>query len=296
MGKKFLSLIIIPHTKSKSRTLSFSKKTVKAALWGSIIGAAVILGLTGDYLRIQFSRQSYQRLLSENETQQETLKQYEGSIGTLQEKVKGFETRITQLNEMLGLREPGKMTSLSNGDYPRDGQALPSSPPPQLSSSKIQTMEQKTVDIQKNLDTLMTFVENQAARLGSTPSIMPTMGLISSPFGYRLDPFTRERTFHYGLDIVAAYGNPVITTADGFVLKINNDKMLGVSIVMSHGFGYTTLYGHLSRVSVRVGQKLKRGDIIGSVGSTGKAIGPHVHYEVLINDRPVNPYAYLLQE
>jgi murein DD-endopeptidase MepM/ murein hydrolase activator NlpD len=295
MGNKFLSLIIIPHTKSKSRTLSFSKKTIRVALWGSIVGAAVILGLTGDYLRIQFSRQSYRRLLSENETQKETLKQYEGSIGTLQEKVKGFEGKITQLNEMLGLREPGKMTSLSNGDYPHDGQAL-SSPPPQLSPANIQKMEQKTVDIQKNLDTLTTFVENQAALLASTPSIMPVAGLISSPFGYRLDPFTRERAFHYGLDIVAAYGNPVLTTADGFVLKINNDKMFGISIVMSHGFGYTTLYGHLSRVSVRVGQKLKRGDIIGSVGSTGKAIGPHVHYEVLINDRPVNPYAYLLQE
>lgn len=295
MGNKFLSFIIIPHTKSKSRTLSFTKKTVKIALWGSIIGAALILGLTGDYLRIQFSRQSYRRLLSENQTQKETLKQYEGSIGTLQEKVKGFEDYTKKLNEMLGLREPGKLESLTQGDYPRDDQGL-SNPAPQLSSANIQSMQQKTVDIQKNFDTLLSFVENQASRLASTPSIMPVAGLISSPFGYRLDPFTRERAFHYGLDIVAAYGNPVVTTADGFVLKINNDKMFGISIVMSHGFGYTTLYGHLSRVSVRVGQRLKRGDIIGSVGSTGKAIGPHVHYEVLINDRPVNPWAYLLQE
>ncbi len=130
-----------------------------------------------------------------------------------------------------------------------------------------------------------------------TPTIKPVVGgLISSAFGYRSDPFTGRRTFHWGIDIVAAWGNPIIAPADGFVLKVRSDKYLGNSVTISHGLGVTTLFGHLSKIGVREGQKLKRGDVIGNVGATGKALGPHLHYEVHVNDKPVNPYFYLLDE
>jgi len=296
MGKKFLSLIIIPHTKSRSRTLSFSKRAAKTAMWGAIIAGVLILTVTADYVRVRLTHQSYRALLSENHQQKETLQQYEGSIGALQEKVKGFEDRLAKLNLIAGLKSSEKLENPGVGDYPRDSQMISSSQVPP-SAGNIQTIQQKTDDIQKNLDTLMTFFESQSARLAMTPTINPVEGgLISSSFGYRTDPFTKMWTFHYGLDIVAAWGNPVRATADGFILKINDDKLLGKSIIISHGLGFTTLYGHLSKISVGEGQRIERGDVIGNVGNTGKAMGPHVHYEVRINDKRVNPYYYLLEE
>lgn len=296
MGKKFLSLIIIPHTKSRSRTLSFSKRGAKTALWGAIVAGILILTVTVDYVRIRLTHQSYRALMSENHQQKETLQQYEGSIGALQEKVKGFEDKLAKLNLIAGLKSPDKLENPGVGDYPRDSQMISSSQV-QSSAGNIQTIQQKTGDIQKNLDTLTTFFESQSARLASTPTINPVEGgLISSSFAYRTDPFTKMWTFHYGLDIVAAWGNPVRATADGFILKTNDDKLLGKSIIISHGLGFTTLYGHLSKISVGEGQKVKRGDVIGNVGNTGKAVGSHVHYEVRINDKRVNPYYYLLEE
>jgi murein DD-endopeptidase MepM/ murein hydrolase activator NlpD len=296
MGKKFLSLIIIPHTKSRSRTLSFSKRAAKAAMWGAIVAGVLILAVTADYVRVRLTHQSYKALLSENQQQKETLQQYEGSIGALQEKVKGFEDKLAKLNLIAGLKSPEKLENPGVGDYPRDSQMISSSQVPS-SAGNIQTIQQKTDDIQKNLDTLTTLFESQSARWAMTPTINPVEGgLISSSFAYRTDPFTKMWTFHYGLDIVAAWGNPVRATADGFILKINDDKLLGKSIIISHGLGFTTLYGHLSKISVGEGQKVKRGDVIGNVGNTGKAMGPHVHYEVRINDKRVNPYYYLLEE
>ena len=296
MGKKFLSLIIIPHTKSRSRTLSLSKRAAKTAMWGAIVAGVLILTVTADYVRVRLTHQSYKALLGENHQQKETLQQYEGSIVALQGKVKGFEDKLAKLNLIAGLKSPDKLENPGVGDYPRDSQMISSSQV-QSSSGNIQTIQQKTIDIQKNLDTLTTFFESQSAQLASTPTINPVEGgLITSSFAYRTDPFTKMWTFHYGLDIVAAWGNPVRATADGFILKINDDKLLGKSIIISHGLGFTTLYGHLSKISVGEGQKVKRGDVIGNVGNTGKAMGPHVHYEVRISDKRVNPYNYLLEE
>jgi len=296
MGKSFLSLIIIPHTKSHSRTLSFSKKALKFALWGTIAAGVFILAMTADYIRIKFVGQGYSVLWSENQQQKETIKQYEGSIGVLQEKIKSFENKIDVLNLMAGFKSPDKLQDPGVGDYPRSDQVLSASPP-QISSGNLQNVQQRTDDVQKNLDTLANFFETQSSRLAVTPSIKPVAGgLISSAFGMRSDPFTGQRTFHWGIDIVAAWGNQVVAPADGFVLTIKNDKFYGNSITLSHGFGVTTLYGHLSKIGVREGQKVKRGDVIGNVGNTGKALGPHLHYEVHLNDKPVNPYYYLLDE
>jgi murein DD-endopeptidase MepM/ murein hydrolase activator NlpD len=269
---------------------------IKAMVWTAIIGGVLLALVTIDYVRIRLSSQSHQALLKESRQQKETLKQYEGSIGELQAKVKGFEDRIKILNLWAGFKSPDKLENPGVGDFPRDGQGIPGSPP-QLSTSNLQTIQQKTDDIQKNLDTLSNFFESQSARLASTPTIKPIEGgLITSGFGWRKDPFTGKQAFHYGIDLLAAWGNPVIAPADGFVAKISTDIFYGKSILLSHGLGISTLYGHLSKITVREGQRVKRGDVIGNVGNTGKALGPHLHYEVHVNDKPVNPYYYLLDE
>jgi murein DD-endopeptidase MepM/ murein hydrolase activator NlpD len=154
----------------------------------------------------------------------------------------------------------------------------------------------KAESVEKNLDSLVGMLESQAARLASTPTIWPTQGWVSSPFGYRIDPFTGRRTFHRGIDIATNFGNPVAAAADGSVTEAAYDKFFGRTVIVSHGGGVVTQYCHMEKYVVNPGQKVRRGDILGYVGKTGKALGPHLHYEVRINDTAVNPYNYILEE
>jgi murein DD-endopeptidase MepM/ murein hydrolase activator NlpD len=298
MGKKYLSLIIVPHGKSNYRTLSVTKKTLKILLWSGIVLGVLLAAVTVDYVRIQVMRKTYRAVLSENQRQKETLVQYQASIGTLNQKVESLETYQKKLNLIAGIKSQDVLKDVGVGpvkDAAGEGQTVPGAAP-QLSTANIKSLSQKTDDVQKNFDTLLNFFENRTAQLASTPTIWPTVGMWTSSFGWRADPFTQEQEFHKGIDIAAGWGSPVVATADGSVIAINNDKMLGRSITISHGFGVTTLYAHLNKVLVRIGQKVKRRDIIGEVGNTGKALGPHLHYEVHLNDKAMNPYSYILEE
>jgi murein DD-endopeptidase MepM/ murein hydrolase activator NlpD len=118
-------------------------------------------------------------------------------------------------------------------------------------------------------------------------------GLITSGYGYRASPFGRGRDLHEGLDIAAPYGSPVITTGDGKITFVGWRASYGKSVVIDHGFGFTTLYGHNSRITVTVGQSVKKRQIIAYVGTSGRSTGPHLHYEVRLNGRLVDPRRYL---
>jgi murein DD-endopeptidase MepM/ murein hydrolase activator NlpD len=138
-------------------------------------------------------------------------------------------------------------------------------------------------------------VERREALAASTPSIWPTHGWLTGTFGGRSDPFTGEPGYHQGLDISTEKGQPVYATADGTVESSSYTGNYGNLIVLKHGFGLTTRYGHLSAFGVKPGQDVKRGDIIGYVGSTGRSTGAHLHYEILANDRHINPLQLLTQ-
>jgi murein DD-endopeptidase MepM/ murein hydrolase activator NlpD len=125
------------------------------------------------------------------------------------------------------------------------------------------------------------------------PSIWPVRGQVTAGFGQRMDPFSGEGAFHSGVDISVPFGTKVEATADGIVLEAGPEAGYGSEILIDHGYGLATKYGHLSRIFVVVGQELKRGQVIGAVGMTGKSTGPHLHYEVHIHDTPVNPTKYL---
>jgi murein DD-endopeptidase MepM/ murein hydrolase activator NlpD len=146
---------------------------------------------------------------------------------------------------------------------------------------------------------LLNKLEAKAKALGeeikSIPSIPPVRGVFSSGFGIRRDPFTGGLEFHKGIDLSAPAGTPVVATADGRVEKAEwNSGGYGNVVVINHGRGIKTLYAHLSKILVREGQKVRRGQIIGLVGSTGKSVAPHVHYEVEVNGEAVNPIRYIL--
>jgi murein DD-endopeptidase MepM/ murein hydrolase activator NlpD len=143
--------------------------------------------------------------------------------------------------------------------------------------------------IESRLTLVRTGVERRQALAAATPSIWPVAGYLSSAYGPRRDPFTGGSDFHSGLDISAPKGQPIQATADGLVTTASYQGNYGNLIEVDHGFGITTRYGHLSRFAVTKGQRVRRGDIIGYVGSTGRSTSPHLHYEVLVNGRLTDP-------
>jgi murein DD-endopeptidase MepM/ murein hydrolase activator NlpD len=296
MSKKFLTLVIIPHTKGKHKTISLTEKRLKTV--GGIAGFLVLalIIFLADYIVFQGTRLKYKNLFKENEDQKQTLVQYEETINKLQSNLDDFEDYAKKLNVMAGLKSTETLKEFGVGDADNGGSDPELRGPSESSSGQIVNLESKAEGIEKNLSTLVNFFEDQALRLAGTPSIWPTKGYMSSHWGWRNDPFTGKRTFHYGIDIATHHGNPVVATADGIVLKRTKDKIGGNTIQISHRGGYTTVYCHLSKFLVKTGQKVKRGDTIGLIGKTGKALAPHVHYAVKLNGKNVNPWYYILEE
>ena len=138
-------------------------------------------------------------------------------------------------------------------------------------------------------------VERREALASSTPSIWPAHGWLTGTFGGRSDPFSGEPAFHQGLDISTDKGQPVFATADGSVESATYTGDYGNLVVLRHGFGLSTRYGHMSRFNVKPGETVKRGAVIGYVGSTGRATGSHLHYEILVNGKLINPLQLLTQ-
>jgi murein DD-endopeptidase MepM/ murein hydrolase activator NlpD len=148
--------------------------------------------------------------------------------------------------------------------------------------------------LERSLSVVRVDVERRAEVANATPSIWPALGWLTSNFGQRPDPFTGDAHSHLGLDIAADRGDPVHATAAGKVESAGWSGDYGNLVVVSHAFGLTTRYAHLSKVSVSAGSSVKRGDVIGYVGATGRATASHLHYEVWANGRPVNPLRLLV--
>ena len=127
-----------------------------------------------------------------------------------------------------------------------------------------------------------------------TPSIRPCSGFFVSGFGYRRDPFTGQRKLHEGIDLAGRVGTPIYVTADGVVKYTGYKKGYGLTIIVDHRYGYSTKYGHLSRIKVRPGQRVMRGQIIGALGKSGRSTGPHLHYEVRVSNKATNPLNYII--
>jgi murein DD-endopeptidase MepM/ murein hydrolase activator NlpD len=145
-----------------------------------------------------------------------------------------------------------------------------------------------------DFENLIRELETKRNLLASTPSIRPSDGWITSRFGYRTSPFTGRREFHSGLDISNKTGVKIVATANGKIAYASRKMYIGNLIVIDHGYGRVTRYGHLDKIMVKPGQRVKRGDVIGLLGNTGRSTGPHVHYEVKINGVAVNPLKYIL--
>jgi hypothetical protein len=153
----------------------------------------------------------------------------------------------------------------------------------------------------KSFDEVIKMAMNKEALLAAIPAIQPVankdLKRLASGYGYRIDPIYKVRKMHWGTDFSAPLGTEIFATGDGRVDKVVNDRGgYGKHVLIDHGFGYQTLYGHMSQINVKRGQKLKRGDVIGLIGNTGKSTAPHLHYEVIKDDKKVNPANFFFND
>ena len=160
----------------------------------------------------------------------------------------------------------------------------------------LQRLEREVALREESLQALTAYLTRQKDRLAATPSIWPTRGYVSSKFGIRKSPFTGRQQKHTGIDIAAASGTPIIAPADGVVTFAGGLAGYGRAIVITHGFGFKTFYGHNKKNSVKKGERVKRGQVIGYVGNAGYSTGSHLHYEVLVNGTARDPLKYVLDE
>lgn len=161
-------------------------------------------------------------------------------------------------------------------------------------SKRVDVLSKQLAIQSKSLDEIFALAKAKSKLLAAIPAIQPIkneqMRSLASGFGYRSDPFTKVRKFHAGMDFSARSGTPIYASGDGVVVRADNTASgYGNHVVINHGYGYETLYGHLSAYKVKRGQRVKRGDVIGLVGSTGRSEAPHLHYEVHKGGKPVNP-------
>lgn len=289
MANKFFSLIVVPHHRGNTKKITFSRKKVKILVGILTFLFIALVCLFIDYFSMSDTREKYKALYEENLNQKTTIAQYKVTVNRLKTNVENFENYARKLNIMAGL-EPENVP----GGVGVDNKGRNSSQTMGLAKAEI--VNQRAGGIDDNLNKLVRFFENERTRLVFTPSIWPTNGWRSSDYGNRADPFTGKWTHHYGVDIAAAYGSPVWATADGTVSKVVNELIGGNTIIVNHRFGYTSVYCHLSKFNVKVGQKVKREDVIGFIGRSGKAFGTHVHYEVRLYGKPLDPIDFILDD
>lgn len=158
------------------------------------------------------------------------------------------------------------------------------------------SVHQHALAVELDVQSLTTALLDQKDYLNSMPTLKPTNGWYTSGFGIRNSPYTGKPTMHEGLDLANHVGSPILAPASGIVTYAGARPGYGNLVTMDHGYGIQTQFGHVSRIYVRVGEKVKRGHKIAAVGNTGRSTGPHVHYEVRVNGIPVDPYFYILED
>lgn len=290
MPRRLNTIIIVPHSKAKFVKFSFSTPVLMAVV-GCCVAALVLSVIAIGYSGSAVNRRAeVQRLRVENEQLSDVNQRLEETIAEVQGRLDEFEERTSKLalaagmeTEAMGLQdETGQGDRVgSGGPYDR----LPGSP---------ETLTLQGEWISAKLEMVEQAFDEQEELLSATPSVAPVLGLITDGFGHRRDPFTGRRAFHRGLDISARRGTPIVAPADGIVVFTGRNGGLGKTVRVSHGFGHSTVYGHLDEYSVALGDVVHRGDEIGLLGNSGRSTGPHLHYEVIEDGQSKNPLYYIL--
>lgn len=290
------SIVIANRATGVVRRFTLSRRPV-ATVGAILLSAPVLLGL-GAQWRASTTLAELERtnaaLQVENESYRAATGQLASQISALQSAVDELGTRAgadpVAARAMEKLPSAVKTRAMGGANFgagPIFGSAFGSS------DMAFGVLRDMLGVIEHRLDSVRTGVDRRDALAAATPSIWPVTGWLSSAYGTRRDPFTGGSDFHPGLDISAEHGQPVRATADGSINQASPNGAYGNLVEITHGYGISTRYGHLSRFNVRAGQQVKRGDVVGFVGSTGRSTSPHLHYEIWMNGQLTNPLKLL---
>ena len=289
MRKRFYILFVARDAEGQLRKIPIPLHYAQVFLAGAVIGMLSITGMAGSYARMLMKVMHFNQVRAEKEQLKNRYNVLEKVAQEKDIQVASLGSLASEVSALYGLKSDPVLMNTSTEQI-EDAQVHSSMD--QLYALKHTAMSgAATVGISLGLTRNSTTAD--WVRANSAPNLWPVEGQITGAFGERIDPFNGEGAFHSGVDISAVVGQPVLAPADGTVTFADFLGGYGRAIAMDHGHGITTRYGHLASFSVAAGQFVHRGDVLGYVGLSGRSTGPHLHYEVRINDTPVNPYKYL---
>lgn len=284
MEKRFYTFIIAHHATARLRKIRIPHFVLSAILATSLIGVISIVVMTSTYIRMVTKTSDYNSLRKQKETLQMENSNLRVSASQIAEKLSVIEALAKKLSAQSGLDKGAtRPNAVGIGGV--------SEPAGQLLN--LESLRQNASLLELQLRRLDQYYLERTNQLAAMPSVWPVHGYVTGGFGLREDPLNEGSEFHVGLDISTPYGNRVVAPADGLVIFAEPRAGYGNVIVLDHGFGITSRYGHLSTFNIKEGQRVKRGDVIGFVGSTGHSTGAHLHYEIRVHDTPVNPLKYI---
>ena len=292
MERKFYTFLLFPGAHGKLRKIRLPFYAVYMVLALSVVGIITMGALANSYARMLLKVSNYNSLRTEREALKTQYRTLENVVTQTNAKLGSLQSLAAEVALSYGFGEPRRprfplavlsLATQSNSTVDSSFQAS-------LYAFNLMKSAATTTSLDLLTQGLLT---DPRFNRSTVPSTWPVRGRVTAGFGQRMDPLSGEGAFHAGLDVSAPYGSAVEASADGIVFHAGPDAGYGNAVLIDHGYGIHTKYGHLSRVAVVVGQDVKRGQMIGSVGATGRTTGPHLHYEVRINETPVNPSRYL---
>jgi murein DD-endopeptidase MepM/ murein hydrolase activator NlpD len=292
MEKKFYAFLIFPGAHGRLHKIQLPFYIIHLVLALSVVGIMTVAALANSYARMLLKVSNYNSLRSQREALQTQYRTLESTVTSTNAKLDSLKSLAAEVALSYGFGDARRLR------FPEAVLALATQTNASVDSSfraslyAFNLIQSASLEPEGSALGQGMFSNPQIDRT-NVPSLWPVRGQITAGFGQRMDPFSGEDAFHSGVDISVPFGTGVMATADGIVLEAGPESGYGNEILIDHGYGLTTKYGHLSRIFVVVGQMLKRGQVIGAVGMTGKTTGPHLHYEVHIHDTPVNPTKYL---
>jgi murein DD-endopeptidase MepM/ murein hydrolase activator NlpD len=289
LRKRIYILFVARGNDGQLRKIPIPVHYLYVFLVGTVIGVLSLTGVATSYVRMLLKVSRYNELRTEKEQLKNRYSRLEQVAKERDIQVASLGSLAGEVSSLYGLKSDPTLVAAS-AENVQDAQVASSLDQLYaLRSSALTgaTMTGLFLGLTRNATTADWLQANSA------PNLWPLEGAVTGSFGERIDPFNGEGAFHSGVDIASSYGQSVIAPADGVVIFADFLGGYGRAIVIDHGHGITTRYGHLANFAVTPGQQVNRGDTIGYVGLSGRSTGPHLHYEVRINDTPVNPHKYL---
>ena len=293
MGKSIYTFIIVRNATSRLHKIKLPVRSLYFLGAIGVLSFFVAVSLGFSYAKMAFKAADYDKLEAENTNLKVQKTNLEVATRKLGEKIDNLENLSEKIQNLI---EKDPMTNRAKLNGPAVGGSKVDYPTAALlggTKADVEMLKDRTSEMEEHFSMLEQVAQQRATQLRTTPSIWPVKGPITSHYGERLDPFNGDEENHLGLDISALFGSQVRAPADGRVIYAQRMAAYGNLLIIDHGNGLTTRYGHLSRFEAKVGQRVKKNEVVALVGNTGRTTAPHLHYEVRLNDRPINPRNYL---